>query len=460
MASRKGSADTHPYGGFILGFDNTRTRLIHHKLRAGSKASAPFPMATWSFTERELALLITDDAHHEIGAIVLLERMHRTGGTGMLMARLVHPVFFSPPIAPDELAGIVDILLDGSSVERPNRLDARIWDALLARIQHIRPDTAAALGLLIRERVSNSASIDNERREATLRSERDALGMTFDIAGLKRQELLQSIDGDLAAEARSVLDMVNYDKLRARTAPADTVADHLRREVLHEQDYIRHDQRVFRLLLSGDERVERFTGPNGKEVWIHVYDKKPIETVLGIDLLIYQERYKSLLMLQYKTMDRGSAHKATYLVDDAFREQLSRMAALEAAIAAQPPSTGTSTMQDWRLNAAPCYVKFCNPWNINLSSDQLIEGMTLSAEKVRQFLAAYGADGIRSGQRISPKNCPRYMNNTLFTQLAHDGWIGGDQRCYTLMSDLLHANNEVHGKRTMLAIIKGSNQRL
>jgi hypothetical protein len=113
--------------------------------------------------------------------------------------------------------------------------------------------------------------------------QRDAVGICLEIGGLDRKSILRSVVTDRVDEANSILDLLDN-------------------EPLQEQDAIRHDQDIFKGLLSKSMCSREFTNDHNRSVRIHVYDKKPIETALGIDLLIFQNSYRSFILIQYKMM--------------------------------------------------------------------------------------------------------------------------------------------------------------
>lgn len=49
---------------------------------------------------------------------------------------------------------------------------------------------------------------------------------------------------------------------------------------------------------------------------------------------------------------------------------------------------------------------------------------------LKRFLLLPEARGKHGGHRVGYNNCPRYLNNSQFVDLAREGWIGCDQRGY------------------------------
>jgi hypothetical protein len=76
------------YSGYLLTFEPKRTEKIHSSLYIHQEASESFSAMDWDFEHREIALLTLNPEQPEISALVLMERMHGSGGTGKLKMRM------------------------------------------------------------------------------------------------------------------------------------------------------------------------------------------------------------------------------------------------------------------------------------------------------------------------------------------------------------------------------------
>jgi len=433
------TADKPLYSGYLLAFEPKRTEKIQLSLHIDREASESFSAMDWAFERREIALLTLNSNELEISAVVLMERMHGSGGTGKLKMRMYLPLLLEKPIGQDELVKVMAFSLVErvSTAERLKRISVPEWIPLLNAVKQLRPGVAKQLDALIRKRDEKRHITGDSSRLLRLMEQRDAIGLALDMASLDRQAILRE---------------ANYEN----TDSAMSALDWLEREPLQEQDLIRKDERIFKALLTPGMRSARFTGPGGREVRVHVYDKKPLETVLGIDLLIYQESYRSFLLLQYKNMEQVPAdHGQTwsYLVDEQIRKQ---MTAMEKGLAAmQKQANLPQGLSDWRLQSGPFYFKFCERTRPNARDDALVSGITLGFDHLNHFLTLPEATGKHGGLRVGYDNCPRYLNNTQFVDLARDGWIGCDQKGYQLITEVLAVNKE-GGKAAMLAVIEGT----
>ena len=181
-----------------------------------------------------------------------------------------------------------------------------------------------------------------------------------------------------------------------------------------------------------------------------------LETLLGLDFLIYPVSYKYYLLIQYKVMEpvNGRNGKSwSYLVDEQIRKQIAAMDKGMAAILRQPASA--AEMMGWRLHNGAFYFKLCETTRPDARDDALVGGITLGHDHLKNFLTLPQSAGENGGQRIGYGNCSRYLKNTQFIELAREGWIGCDQQGYSLITDVLKANSD-GGKVAMLAVIEGS----
>lgn len=428
-----------PYSGYFLAFEPGRTRKIAESLSYPGEASESFSAMDWEFERREIALLSLSPSEHSIDAVVLMDRMHGSGGTGKLKMRMWSPVIVEEPIKPEEIAKAFPAADRLCTAETFKRIPHEEWPLVLDAIRSLRPELAERLDALIALREPQRGLTGDDQKILRLTEQRDALGLVLDIASLDRKAILREAKLSMVSTAQSVLDLLDA-------------------EPLQEQDLIRQDQAAFAgLLKDGECRGGRFDGAGSREVRVYVYDKKPLETVLGIDLLIFLADFETYLLLQYKCMEPKSDDQGktwSYLADAQLQKQIQAMDSAVAAMARLPSPAATS-MKDWRLTEEAFYFKFCETTRPDARDDALVAGITLSHSHLKHFLTLPEAKGKYSGIRIGYANCPRYLNNTQFVDLAREGWIGCGQRGFALISQVI-AEGQSNGRAAMFAVIKGS----
>lgn len=422
------------YSGFVLTFEPERTQWLAERLHPGAEFKESFSALDCSFERRELVLLILNAAPMAISAIALMERMHGSGGSGKLKMRMSKMVVFDEPVTELEFL-VADLHAVVCTPETLKRTESNTWDALIVELCQVRPKSAEAIAQLISSRETERRLLGQSTRVERLNEQRDGLGLTLDIAQLDRAFVMKAMKVDEVEKANSILDLL------------DTIP-------VQERSLLEHDARVFNLLLGPQASHSAvFSDGSDRSVRVHVVDKTDLETVLGIDLIIYSTCYESFLLLQYKRMDKRSEGWAYQVSPSSnLHSQLSSMAAFRTAAKSARASTAAPTLWSYRLNDEPFYFKFCEQFRPDARDDSLIPGITLSEPHLREFLTVPEAIGTRGGLSVGYHNCPRYLNNTEFIQLARVGWIGGGQQSVVLLKKVLEANQK-GGRAAMLAVI-------
>lgn len=426
------------YSGYFLTFEPGRLEKISGTLCSQGEASEAFSAMDWQFERREIALLSLTPGEAVIDAVVLMERMHGSGGTGKLKMRMWSPVMIDMSIQPKEINDIFPAAERLCTAETFRCIPQNEWQLIIDAIKRQRPELAKRLDDLIALRERQSGLAGSDMRTLRLSEQRDAVGLALDIASLDRHTILRGAKLSNIETATSVLDLL----------------DHL---PLYEQDLIRKDQAAFQSILGQKVQSGSFKGAGGREVRVHVFDKKPLESVLGIDLLIFLADFESYLLLQYKSMENKKDEKGStwsYLVDSQIRQQIDSMNDAVVAIAGLPP-IHPNAMNQWRLSNEAFYFKFCETARPHDRDDSLVAGITLGHDHLKRFLEFPEAQGDKGGHRVGYRNCLRYLNNTQFVELAREGWIGCDSRGLSIITEILRGG-QYGGRAAMLAVIEGT----
>jgi hypothetical protein len=294
-----------------------------------------------------------------IDGVALMERMQGNAATGKLKMRLHSPVMFDDPVELMDLPKAFRSAQLLSTSISLRRIPQGTWTELLGQVKRLRPAYARGINRLVEQQFEDHRIFPVDGRTVRLMEQRDAIGTVIDIAGLDRKGILESADTTKVYTASSALELLDSDPLQ-------------------KQDALRLDQSAFGTLLTQGMRHARFANDRGAEVRVHIYDRKPLESVLGIDLLIYLEPYRAYILVQYKMMTRAGRSEGGwhYPVDQHLRDQLSsmnRVASLMQREAASPQSVG-----DWRLSDEVFFWKFCEATRMADTEGSLVHGLTLS----------------------------------------------------------------------------------
>jgi hypothetical protein len=433
--------DDSKYSGFVLTFEPGRSELIDAALRYGrQEATEALSSRDWKLFPRELVFLSFSFGHDvgvrdkTIDGMILMQRLKVPAATGKWKVRLESPVMFENPIELREFSQGLRRALRLSSPISLVRLEQKTWRRLIERAKVLRPDTAQALDRLIALRNEDRRIFPSNTRTTRLMEQRDAVGIAVEMAGLDRPSVLGSLDRKKIASSDSVLDLLDH-------------------EPLQEQDALRIDRTAFGALLGSGMKHARFSDSRGAQVRVHIYDKKPLESILGIDLLIYMPLYRAYILLQYKMMQKQGSSATRdwqYSVDRQLRQQLTAMTRAAVVMQQTPPSP--LPVGDWRLTEEVFFWKFCEPTRVSDSEGSLVHGITLSRTHMESFLRLKDSLGPGGGRRVGYGSCKRYLTNSQFVELARAGWIGGGQGARTILERILRASQR-GGRQAILAVV-------
>lgn len=188
----------------------------------------------------------------------------------------------------------------------------------------------------------------------------------------------------------------------------------------YEVDLIDHDSRAFpgwtpqpshrvgvRVFSDGVRRME-----------ITSINALPQEGRLGVDLIYYHCQSRSLILVQYKRL----VDNKEMLVDARLRDQLDRMEPLQG-LQREP-----ERHSDWRLARDYCFLKLCRTNTesgvIDPNNMDLLPGLYLPLSFVRLLLDEDRLRGPNGGVYLGYDHVERHLDNTIFLQLAKEGWIG------------------------------------
>jgi hypothetical protein len=220
-----------------------------------------------------------------------------------------------------------------------------------------------------------------------------------------------------------------------------------------EDAMINHDASVF-----GNEWVKNksyqinateFVNPKGEVLTIMNVNRNPVETALGVDLFYYHHRFHSYIMVQYKRMVKeGKKNEVVFRPDKQCYEEIKRMRNFVSEYS--DTSQMLQCVDDYRLNPQIFFFKMCPAIVFNPLSPDLIPGMYLPLD----YLDILGASPrIKSPQgsiKITNTNVDRYINNTLFIDLAQSGWLGSRLKTTDVLTQLIKQLLE-NGKSLILA---------
>ncbi|WP_406088480.1 hypothetical protein [Kitasatospora purpeofusca] len=282
-------------------------------------------------------------------------------------------------------------------------MSPKAGQALIESLKLLRPEIAGHLAEI-------EQNLDAEAPQGLIGEklgfEKDAVGTLLDFAGIDR-DVIEGWRPASGASAPSVPFLAGL--------PSTHVIED--QQIIHDyshfpgMDGTDADKVGWRVYTRGDD------SPSHHQLFVYNANRTRIEEATGVDLLYYNEPSHSLVMVQYKRM-REEGSSWTYRLDHNMHKELERMRDVDEACQKMDQSS------DPRLIATPCMVKLCRTTPFAMNSSALIPGMYLTREHFEDALQSKDAVGPRGGIRINEESIPRHLNNTMFSTLVKDGWIG------------------------------------
>ncbi|WP_414167763.1 hypothetical protein ACMATS_10325 [Streptoverticillium reticulum] len=297
------------------------------------------------------------------------------------------------------------------------RLPPVAGQRLVESIRQLRPETADALADL---EASLDIAAPTGPAAERLSFEKDAVGTMLDASGIDRDhiEAWRPLRRPSGAEDLSIPFLEGLPDLRQI-----------------EDQQIAHDYHRFPGMEGFDAvqvgwRVFRRPGGSSHRLFVYNANRSDVETVMGVDMIYVNEFTQSVTTVQYKRM-RQEGRSWVYRHDVTTERELERMRSVDKACEFQDRG------DQLRLLTTPSMVKLCRTVPFVMGSTSLIPGMYLTREHFEIVLWDPDSVGPRSGRRILEEAVPRYLNNTTFTTLLKDGWLGARGVNYDYLLELI-----------------------
>lgn len=268
------------------------------------------------------------------------------------------------------------------------------------------------------ERLRRIARLSPEVRDA-LAEQKDAVATALNFAGIDRAPLadwsppdddkpplsyLDGLDGERGHEDRMVfsdlLKMPGFDQIR----------DFAKGSIVFENDQTR--------------------------LTVTIANHFKLEEQLGVDLIYFNERYRSFVMVQYKVMEQDSADSEAIfrIPNDRLAREIDRM---EVHLKLLQSATANTNRDGFRLLENPFFLKFCPRLSFDPDDTGLIRGMYLPLAYWKLTENDPRLAGKRGGQVLRNGNAGRYFTNTDFSALVAKAWIGTNSNQSDILEPLI-----------------------
>lgn len=223
---------------------------------------------------------------------------------------------------------------------------------------------------------------------------------------------------------------------------------------VQEETTIQHDLLNFDSSMAEEHNCgySKFTLGDRKLNIIYA-NRTALEKEIGIDLIYYNERYNSFILVQYKLLKK-ERDIFLYRPDKQMQDELSRM---NDFMLKYKNNVSITKNKEYRLNDDGFIFKFVENKGIKIASSELIKGLYITREYMNFIESNNSTKGVRGGTIISTKHTPRYLTNSEFTMLMNGGFLGTREIQSKVLKDLIESYFKT-GKALLLAIETGSRQ--
>jgi len=218
---------------------------------------------------------------------------------------------------------------------------------------------------------------------------------------------------------------------------------------LKETDMIHHDlNNLPGFEIISRSSVESTVFDNGTvKLTVLMTDKKPLEEDMGVDLIYYNEFFKSFVMVQYKAMERGTNGPIYRLPNKQLEKEILAMDNILGKIPINKPMS----VNDFRLFHNPFFLKLCSRLEFDPNSKEMMQGMYFPLDYWKVLENDNVIKGPRNGKGITYENTHKKFNNTDFRNLLVSGWIGTDATNSKYLESIIRQAVE-SGKRIIYAV--------
>lgn len=302
-----------------------------------------------------------------------------------------------------------------------DRLTAKTFEKLVGIIKELRPDLKEEIDIILSKKNLIGKRFDGSAKTELFMQEKDALGTALDIfsgTNKLREKVFESWSPKNTEELN---ENTYFEGLQNQYQENEgTFFLATQKKTLSEEDTLQHD------LFNWPEMTAKHTSGhtqfyNGKNKLDVIYaNRNALEKTVGVDLIYYNMKYNSFVLVQYKLMEKET-EEFVYRPDKQLDEELKRMNAFNSKIVL---SDTISHHNDMRLNNNGFMIKLVPNKSFEPISNKLITGMYLTLEYANFLLGDSGPKGKNGGRLLTYNNSPRYLTTTDFINLVNQGFIG------------------------------------
>lgn len=300
-------------------------------------------------------------------------------------------------------------------ISRPRRLQPSLASTIVQNLSRL---VSEFVGFM--ESVEAAGRSTDGLRGAQMREERDAIMLAANLADVEIP------DSHLANTATPGTPLTSFIEPAFLTETEDD---------LLAEDLRRFD--AFGSLTMQNSAVARFVDKGFRLTIVNV-NRKPLEHVLGVDLIYLDEIDQSFTLIQYKRLTRHSIPRSDstgerwkYTRQSDLIRQLDLM-----DLGAEREALGST---DWRMVPTPFWFKFVRDEPFRPADQTVLKGMYVPADYLKSAISDGSlATGPQGGFEVTYKNT-RYITRATFIDLVRRRFLGSSRTASARVREVIHS---------------------
>jgi hypothetical protein len=188
-------------------------------------------------------------------------------------------------------------------------------------------------------------------------------------------------------------------------------------------------------------------------VTVVMANRLPLEQQTGADLIYYNERYRSFVLVQYKALEkRDGEQEFRWLDGDQFSAEVARMDQLLEELATKIEADADP--DGFRFSSNPFFLKFCSRIVFNPDDRGMFPGMYLPHRLWKMLAASSRLKGPQGGNLLTYNNVGRKLSGAEFVTLVAGSWVGSTITQSASLEKLIRTVLET-GRTVTFAIKRG-----
>jgi hypothetical protein len=292
------------------------------------------------------------------------------------------------------------------AIDSGGLLPPRTMQAVVTVLTEMNERLAKRLSRLSEARALRLASLAPTERE-NLALQKESLATALEIAGVGSERVLDWDIGE--AKPSSFLEGLPETYAREDTMLHADLSALPGFTVLQEAPHLHS-----KTFAAEDD-------PSNK-VTVVMANRHALEEQTGADLIYFNEKYQSFILVQYKAFEKPSdKYEFRWKTGDQFAEELQRMDKMLEELSKAAPDIDPD---GFRFSHNPFFLKFCPRITFRPDDKGMFPGLYIPHGLWKALTGSERLKGPKGGNLLTYENVGRRINKEEFVALVRSAWIG------------------------------------